>query len=58
MIEIKMTGMCEGCKNADLQVCCYEADYGEKPMRQWDITCRHYLACRAVWKKAKGEAEA
>lgn len=58
MIEIKMTGMCEGCTNADLEaVSLHYTDDRGKPCRTWTITCAHQFACEAAAKRAKQEAE-
>lgn len=58
MIEIKMTGMCEGCTNADLEaVSLHYTDDRGKPCRTWTITCTHQLACEAAAKRANQEAD-
>lgn len=58
MIEIKMTGMCENCPNADLELDYVRFDmYGDKPGKEWTIRCEHYRACEAMQQKAKGDAD-
>lgn len=57
MIEIKMTGMCEGCLVAELELTDNICDfYGTK--KTWDIACVHYSACKTAWRKAKAWEEA
>ncbi len=54
MIEIKMTGMCEGCDHAELKL----EDWSTNICKtKWVISCSYYRICEAMWKKAKGEAE-
>ena len=58
MIEIKMTGMCDGCTNADLEaVSLHYTDNRGKPCRTWTITCAHQLACEAAVERANQEVE-
>lgn len=58
MIEIKMTGMCEGCTNADLEaVSMYHIDNRGRRCTEWTIICSHKYACEAAARKAKQEAE-
>ena len=46
VIEIKMTGICDGCKFADLEVYCNHETYlGEK---FWTIECNHKKACKRL----------
>lgn len=47
MIEIKFTGMCEDCRNADLEVHCLSAATGNR----WIVLCNHNNACERM--KAK-----
>ena len=49
MIEIKFTGMCEGCQNADLEVHHLRTSVGYKCL----ISCNHKDACERM--KAKME---
>ena len=47
MIEITMTGMCEGCKYAELELDCYHAC----TENYWSVRCRHEYACNAMENK-------
>lgn len=47
MIEITMTGMCEGCKYAELELDCYHACNEN----YWSIRCRHEYACNYMETK-------
>ena len=47
MIEIKFTGMCEGCQHADLEVHRFRADTGDR----WLVFCSHKNACDRIMAK-------
>ena len=52
MIEIKMTGMCEGCCYADLELIHLETiGYG----KQWMVNCIHNNACVIMKKRVTDE---
>lgn len=51
MIEIKMTGMCENCDKADLQIDCTEIASGLEIMKYWSIRCIHFEACARMGEK-------
>lgn len=52
MIEIKMTGMCEGCPNADLELDCMMADEIAGTMKKvWSVKCIHEHVCKAAAEK-------
>lgn len=42
MIELIMTGMCEGCTQADLELDYYNSYIDE---RYWNVRCKHKSAC-------------
>lgn len=42
MIQIKMDGMCDGCKHANLKLVCCKHINGTK---DWSIRCTHEAAC-------------
>lgn len=48
MIEIVMTGMCEGCKYAELVLDVYRADSDEN---YWSVRCTHENACNRTEDK-------
>lgn len=54
MIEIKMTGMCEGCEYADLDVG-YIDTYDGK--RMWVVECRHRAACERARKETEHQTQ-
>ena len=62
MIEIKLTGMCEGCTHADLELDCmdYYVFHG-KERKEWTVKCKHAYACDAMEDRTiarlKGEPE-
>lgn len=45
MIEIKMTGICEGCNQIDPQL------EGSSLTHDWTLLCTHESACMRVMKK-------
>ena len=51
MIEIKMTGMCEGCGHADLQLVPPYNIGGTK----WSLICIHNNACVIMRKRVTDE---
>ena len=51
MIEIKFTGMCEGCQNADLEAHSLRTNTGYK----WIVTCSHNEACERMMAKMEAE---
>lgn len=42
MIELKFSGMCEGCGCADIEANCVQLISGNK---YWTAKCVHYTAC-------------
>lgn len=48
MIKIIMTGMCEGCKYADLKLDYIQSCCGEK---YWSVSCIHADACNSMENK-------
>lgn len=52
MITIEMTGMCEGCLNAELELDSAEDMVGRKT---WFANCVHLRACEAMRGKAIDE---
>ena len=52
MIDIKYSGMCEGCQYADLEFDCAELNTGEKI---WHIRCIHTIACLVMKEKTRQE---
>lgn len=48
MIEVIMTGMCEGCKYADLKLDYYQSYVDEK---YWSASCSHANACNSMENK-------
>ena len=57
MIEIRMTGMCDGCEEADLELV-YEPNIhnrltGEITKRGWSVLCKHDRACQVMRKKTQ-----
>lgn len=51
MIEIKMTGMCEGCGHADLELTPLYSIGGTK----WSLICIHNNACVIMRKRVTDE---
>ena len=47
MIEIKFTGMCEGCQYADLEAHRFRTNTGYK----WVVSCDHNDACERMISK-------
>lgn len=47
MIEIKFTGMCEGCQYADLEAHRFITNTGYK----WIVSCNHNNACERMKMK-------
>lgn len=54
MIEIKYTGMCEGCTCSDLELSDIRSNDGE---RMWFLHCNHKSACEAMKRKAKSKSK-
>lgn len=54
MISIEMTGMCDGCFYADLELQSVETYIGVK---LWTIKCIHQDACEEMRRKILGEKE-
>ena len=54
MIEIVMTGMCEGCPHADIEIIKLCTVTGEKI---WDVVCKHEAACKAMKKRFEKKEE-
>ena len=52
MISIEMTGMCDGCFCADLELQSAETYMGEK---LWAIKCIHQDACEEMRRKIVAE---
>ena len=52
MINLEFTGMCAGCKIADLELVANEIFSGEKI---WDARCSHRRACIMARDKIKDE---
>lgn len=52
MISIEMTGMCDGCFCADLELQSAETYMGE---RLWAIKCIHQDACEEMKRKTIAE---
>lgn len=56
-VAIVFTGMCEGCKQADLYV--LEETYskwGEDEV-EWHINCKHWWACKALRERMMEQYE-
>ena len=47
-----MTGMCEGCTKADLELECttFETFDMDNDMKYWDVKCVHSQVC-TMWKE-------
>ena len=52
MINLEFTGMCAGCKIADLELAAVESFFGEKT---WSVSCSHRRACIMARDKIKDE---
>lgn len=53
-IDIVFSGICEGCKYADLELDSAEQYLGEK---YWIVKCKHERACTEARRKALSEVE-
>ena len=53
MIEIKMTGICENCHCADLELDSIEFYSQISADTQWSIRCKHEDACAAMKYKTE-----
>ena len=53
MIEIVMTGMCERCTHADLDLQRIDIDTldGDTHVTQWSVFCDHRYACEEMRRK-------
>lgn len=51
-IEIRFSGMCEGCGKANLSLYSFNSVQGGE---KWFIRCTHEDACNRMLKLAKGE---
>ena len=48
MINIEMTGICEGCDKADLEIECLETESFAGRQMNWGIRCLHQEACERI----------
>ena len=48
MISIEMTGICEGCDKADLEIDCLETETFDGMHKHWGIKCLHQQACERI----------
>ena len=59
MIEIKMSGLCEDCRVADLFLECIEFqsyDMGMSYMnKEWTVKCKHKSACDRMFDQTSRE---
>ena len=59
MIEIKMSGLCENCRVADLFLECIESqsyDMGMSYMnKEWTVKCKHKSACDRMFDQTMRE---
>ena len=59
MIEIKMSGLCEDCRVADLFLDCTEFQSYDMGMsytsKEWEIKCKHQSACNRMYDQTSRE---
>lgn len=55
MIEIKMSGYCEGCDKADLTLDCIELSDFYETKKKWYIKCIHNEACERMFNQTMRE---
>ena len=59
MIEIKMSGLCEDCRVADLFLDCTELQSYDMGMsytsKEWEIKCKHQSACNRMYDQTSRE---
>lgn len=55
MIEIKMSGLCEGCDKADLTLDCMELENFYETKKEWTIKCIHNEACERMYAQTMRE---
>ena len=59
MIEIKMSGLCEDCRVADLFLDCTEVQIYDMGMsytsKGWEIKCKHQSACNRMYDQTSRE---
>ena len=48
MIGLMFTGMCEGCKRAELELHKIPCSFGDSAEDKWSIYCTHQYACERV----------
>ena len=53
MIGLMFTGMCEGCKRADIKLQEMPCSFNESTENKWSIYCTHQYACEraANWTR-------
>ena len=59
MIEIKMSGLCEDCRVADLFLDCIEFQSYDMGMsytsKEWTVKCKHQRACERMYDQISSE---